>query len=155
MKVEQQITIYTDQHLDNTCKSRATVHERPPSAAPDPPTIEGLDTVLKFDVGEAVNLTCVSGGGISPLVMTWYKNGVQMAGAEIRSGLMLSLVLQEEDDGAELLCQAANYVSAVNTSVVALIKEGALLGAESLFFASPSVEMIDGVNLKKFMNLAE
>ncbi|XP_047502369.1 uncharacterized protein LOC125047875 isoform X2 [Penaeus chinensis] len=92
--------------------------------APDPPTIKGLDTVLKFDVGEAVNLTCVSGGGISPLVLTWYKNGVEMVSAEIRSGLQLSLVLQEEDDGAELLCQAANYVAAVNTSVVALIKEG-------------------------------
>nr|XP_027208326.1 receptor-type tyrosine-protein phosphatase F-like [Penaeus vannamei] len=93
--------------------------------APDQPTIEGLDAVLKFSVGDTVNLTCSSGGGLSPRVMRWFKDGVEMASAESSSGVELSLVLQEEDDGAELLCQAKNYVAAVNTSVVARIKEGA------------------------------
>lgn len=106
--------------------NRAAVHQRSASpAAPDQPTIEGLDAVLKFSVGDTVNLTCSSGGGLSPRVMRWFKDGVEMASAESSSGVELSLVLQEEDDGAELLCQAKNYVAAVNTSVVARIKQGA------------------------------
>ncbi|KAL9915607.1 nephrin isoform X2 [Glossina fuscipes] len=106
---------------------------------PGTPFFEGYSQGETLRRGQNVKISCRSRGGNPPAQLIWYKNGLPISSPQRTSGRLsenvYSFVAEEQDDGANLVCEAKNILSntafktEVNLTVLFAPKEVTINGA--------------------------
>lgn len=82
---------------------------------PGPPFFEGYSQGETLRRGQNVHIACRSRGGNPPAQLIWYKNGIAISSPQKTSGRLsenvYKFVAEEEDNGANLVCEAKNILS--------------------------------------------
>lgn len=79
---------------------------------PDPPDIFGYQPGTAIQAGSLQRLTCVAMGGNPLATVVWFKGGQKLESRITKSGTTssseISIVVKEDDNGAEYRCEASN-----------------------------------------------
>lgn len=82
---------------------------------PGAPFFEGYSKGESLHRGQDVQIACRSRGGNPPAQLTWYRNGVAVSSPQRTSGRLSENIYKftaaEEDNGANLVCEAKNLLS--------------------------------------------
>lgn len=91
---------------------------------PDRPTISGYQSGRAVQAGTLQRITCAAMGGNPLAKVVWYKGKRKLDSINTKTGTIstseISIVVEENDNGAEYKCKASN--SATKTPLVAKIK---------------------------------
>ncbi|XP_068204997.1 uncharacterized protein [Palaemon carinicauda] len=110
------------------------------SVAPGKPSIQGYDPTKHSEVGDLVQLICISSGGFPPPVLRWFKGKVELLGDSHLTGNATESRLEVEIEQEETLyrCEASNMASPEDGSLVDTIAISSLKGVVRLMQAQVS-----------------